>query len=425
MPVSMICGLQWGDEGKGKITHMLSSEADVVARYAGGPNSGHTIYCGQDKFVFHVVPAGIFKDNCTCLIGPGTVIDPIGLIDELSGVSQKTDYNGRLIISESAHTILEYHRHQDRLEEHSKGQAKLGTTLRGIGPAYSDKVNRIGIKLGLLKHPELLKEYVKINLEKKNKLFSCIYGGDTLTLEQVLDPIMALRDKITPLLGDTTHIVQNAIANGKRILLEGNQGVLLDIDHGTYPYVTSSSCVPASGLASFGIQPKALTDCIGVVKAYQTRVGKGPMPTIQNNETGELIRQRGKEYGSSTGRPRDCGWLDLVALKYAVQVSGCNKIALTLIDVLDVFDEVKLCVAYDTPNGKTENFINNFDALNNAKPVYKTVPGWKQDISNCTTWDSLPQMAKEYVKTIEQVAGVPVWLVSVGPKESQTIRRDV
>ena len=321
MPVRIICGLQWGDEGKGKLTHLLSDEADVVARYAGGPNSGHTIISGGKKFVFHVVPAGIFKPNSISLIGPGTVIDPMGLINELEGVASQIDYNGRIFISESAHMILEYHRYKDKLDEIAKGKAMLGTTLRGIGPTYADKANRTGIKLGLLKDEAKLREAISRNLDNKNKSFVA-FGAEPLSFEQVFGPVMAARDKILPLLGDVCSMAQDYVKRGKYLLLEGNQGVLLDIDHGTYPFVTSSSCVPASGLATFGLSPQSLTDIIGVAKSYQTRVGKGPMPTIQNNEIGQTIRERGKEYGSSTGRPRDCGFLDLVALKYAIRSRG-------------------------------------------------------------------------------------------------------
>ena len=424
MPVRIICGLQWGDEGKGKLTHLLSDEADVVARYAGGPNSGHTIISGGKKFVFHVVPAGIFKPNSISLIGPGTVIDPMGLINELEGVASQIDYNGRIFISESAHMILEYHRYKDKLDEIAKGKAMLGTTLRGIGPTYADKANRTGIKLGLLKDEDKLREAISRNLDNKNRSFVA-FGAEPLSFEQVFGPVMAARDKILPLLGDVCSMAQDYVKRGKYLLLEGNQGVLLDIDHGTYPFVTSSSCVPASGLATFGLSPHSLTDIIGVAKSYQTRVGKGPMPTIQNNETGQIIRERGKEYGSSTGRPRDCGFLDLVALKYAIQVSGATKMGLTLLDVLDVFGKINVCVAYETQSGTTDKFINDADFLSAVKPVYKELDGWKEDISQCKNYNDLPGKAKEYIKFLEDYTGIPVCLVSVGPDEKQTIRRAI
>jgi len=425
VPVKVICGLQWGDEGKGKITHLLSDGADFVGRFAGGPNSGHTIYTSGQKFVFHVVPAGIFKPNVICLIGPGTVIDPVGLVDELDAVKDISPYEGRLFLSESAHLILEYHRYQDKLEELARGDSKIGTTLRGIGPTYSDKVNRVGIKAGLLKYPNELKAHVANTLEKKNKIFTSIYKAQPLKLDQVLEPILRLSDRIVPLLADTAFLARKALENNKNILLEGNQGVLLDLDHGTYPYVTSSSCTPCAGLASFGISPKYLTDVIGIVKSYQTRVGKGPMPTIQNNETGQLIRERGKEYGAATGRPRDCGWLDLVTLRYSVQIAGANLLTVTLLDVLDVFEQIKVCVAYKTPFGIITEFPSDLETLLQAEPIYETLPGWKQDISRIRAWDDLPENAKKYLKFIENQVGARVSLVSVGPEELQTIRRDI
>ncbi len=425
MPVEVICGLQWGDEGKGKITHMLSSNADYVCRYAGGPNSGHTIITGGNKFVFHVIPAGIFKPGVKCLIGPGTVIDPMGFCDELAGVESNIPYEGRLFLSHSAHMILEYHRYQDKLDEEAKGKGKLGTTLRGIGPAYSDKVNRIGIKMGLLDDEPRLVEAIRTNLERKNKLFTRVYDAPPLELDKVVGPVLACKNKILPLIANTTCMANKALAEGKRLLMEGNQGVLLDIDHGTFPFVTSSSCVPASGLATFGVSPKYLTRVIGVAKAYQTRVGKGPMPTLQDNEIGRLIRERGREYGSSTGRPRDCGFLDLVALKYSVLVSGVNFITLTLLDVLDAFDEIKVCTAYKTHDGKEVGFVNDDCFLKSIQPVYTVLPGWRQDIGGCKTFDSLPENAKGYAKFIEDFVGVPVGMVSVGPEESQTIRRKI
>jgi len=421
----MVCGLQWGDEAKGKITHILSESADVVCRFAGGPNSGHTIVTGDNKVVMHVVPAGILKSNTVNIMGSGMVIDPVGLIEELEGIIKFTDYTGRLFISEGAHLILEYHRYLEKLDEKARGKSSIGTSMRGIGPCYADKIDRIGIRVGVLRDEKLLRHVISKNLKRKNRIFTDVYGEKPLTEDEVLAPILEASKVIIPMLADTSQMAFDAVESKKNLLLEGNQGILLDLDHGTYPYVTSSSCLPTSGMAALGLSPRYLDRIIGITKSYQTRVGKGPFPTKQDNEIGEKIRQRGNEYGSTTGRPRDCGWLDLVALKYAVRVSGATELTMTLLDVLDDFDQVKVCTAYDAEDGTTtDRFSPESFLLERVKPVYKTIPGWKEDTSKIKKFSELPENAKKYINIIEEITGVPVTMISVGPDEDQTIRRN-
>lgn len=423
MPVKVICGLQWGDEAKGKITHMLSVDSDLVGRYAGGPNSGHTIVSGGVKTVLHVIPAGIMADRPKALIGPGTVIDPLGLITELDEVEKRKPTKGRLFLSDRAHLILEYNRYLEKLDEASRGSKSIGTTLKGVGPTYADKANRIGIRAGILQDEKGFRELIARNLDMKNKIVVDLYKAEPLAIEQVIDPVMKVRDRILPLLADTTRLATDVVNAGGTMLLEGNQGILLDIDHGTYPYVSSSSCVPSSGLSVFGIAPSKCSDIIGIVKAYQTRVGRGPMPTIQDNETGELIRKRGNEYGASTGRPRHCGWLDLVALKYSVELSGVTEIVITMLDVLGAFKTIKVCSAYRLGNKLITDFHNDAEVLDNVTPIYDEIPGWETEVGDCRKYSDLPQQARDYVEFIENFTGVPVRIVSVGPDETQTIRR--
>ena len=423
MPVKVICGLQWGDEAKGKITHMLSVDSDLVGRYAGGPNSGHTIVSGGVKTVLHVIPAGIMADRPKALIGPGTVIDPIGLITELDEVEKRKPTKGRLFLSDRAHLILEYNRYLEKLDEASRGSKSIGTTLKGVGPTYADKANRIGIRAGILQDEKGFRELIARNLDMKNKIVVDLYKAEPLAIEQVIDPVIKVRDRILPLLADTTRLATDVVNAGGTMLLEGNQGILLDIDHGTYPYVSSSSCVPSSGLSVFGIAPSKCSDIIGIVKAYQTRVGRGPMPTIQDNETGELIRKRGNEYGASTGRPRHCGWLDLVALKYSVELSGVTEIVITMLDVLGAFKTIKVCSAYRLGNRLITDFHNDAEVLDNVTPIYDEIPGWETEVGDCRKYSDLPQQARDYVEFIENFTGVPVRIVSVGPDETQTIRR--
>lgn len=423
MPVKVICGLQWGDEAKGKITHMLSVDSDLVGRYAGGPNSGHTIVTGGVKTVLHVIPAGIMADKPKALIGPGTVIDPVGLITELDEVEKRKPTKGRLFLSDRAHLILEYNRYLEKLDEASRGSKSIGTTLKGVGPTYADKANRIGIRAGILQDEKGFRDLIARNLDIKNKIIVDLYKAEPLAIEQVIDPVMKVRDRILPLLADTTRLATDVVNAGGTMLLEGNQGILLDIDHGTYPYVSSSSCVPSSGLSVFGIAPSKCSDIIGIVKAYQTRVGRGPMPTIQDNETGELIRKRGNEYGASTGRPRHCGWLDLVALKYSVELSGVTEIVITMLDVLGAFKTIKVCSAYRLGNRLITDFHDDAEVLDNVTPIFDEIPGWESEVGDCRRYSDLPQQARDYVEFIESFTGVPVRIVSVGPDETQTIRR--
>jgi adenylosuccinate synthase len=423
MPVSMVCGLQWGDEAKGKTTHLLSEGMDYVARFAGGPNSGHTIVTNECTMKLHVVPAGIMREGVINLMGSGMVIDPVGLMGELRDIQAEIDYRGRLFISEGAHLIFEYHRYQELLDEKARGKGSIGTSMRGIGPCYADKINRIGIRAGLLRDEGRLRRILERNLKRKNKIFEGQYKSKPLTIDEVINPILETIPTIKPMLADTSRIAHKAVTEGKSILLEGNQGILLDLDHGTYPYVTSSSCLPASGMSNFGLSPVYLTKITGIAKSYQTRVGKGPFPTKLEDDTGELIRKRGNEYGTTTGRPRDCGWLDLVALKYAVRVSGATELMLTLLDVFDVFEEIKLCVSYELNGKKLDGFDPDSGILEQVKPTYKSFKGWKEDLSNTKWIEDFPENAKKYIQFIQEFVGIPINMVSIGPDEKQTARR--
>jgi adenylosuccinate synthase len=423
MPVMMVCGLQWGDEAKGKITHLLADSTDYVARFAGGPNSGHTIVTGNKTIKLHVVPAGIMKHDSINLMGSGMVVDPGGLMRELKDISMVTDYKGRLFISEGAHMILKYHRYQEDLDEKSRGKGSIGTSMRGIGPCYADKINRIGIRMGLLRDERRLRKILARNLEKKNTIFKRLYDSKPLTFDEVYEPVERAISAIGSMLADTSRIAHDALSEGKDILLEGNQGILLDLEHGTYPYVTSSSCLPVSGMSTFGLSPKHLRRITGVVKAYQTRVGKGPFPTKLDDDVGQMIRERGNEYGTTTGRPRDCGWLDLVALRYAVRISGTTDLALTLIDVLDTFDEIKVCTEYKISGKTVRHFNPDSGYLAHVEPIYKRFEGWMKNLSDYQQIDDLPDKTKEYIGFIEDYVGVPINIVSVGPGEKRTAWR--
>ncbi|NTU60753.1 MAG: adenylosuccinate synthase [Caldiserica bacterium] len=406
------------------VTMIGTVSTEVKAEVARAHGCAHTIVTGGVKTVLHVIPAGIMADKPKALIGPGTVIDPVGLIAELDEVEKKKPVKGRLFLSDRAHLILEYNRYLEKLDEQARGKNSIGTTLKGVGPTYADKANRIGIRAGILNDEKGFRELIARNLDAKNQIIVDLYKAEPLTIDKVIDPVMRLRDRILPLVADTTKLATETVNAGGTMLLEGNQGILLDIDHGTYPYVSSSSCVPSSGLSVFGLAPAKCSEVIGIVKAYQTRVGRGPMPTIQDNETGELIRQRGNEYGASTGRPRHCGWLDLVALRYSVELSGVTQIAITMLDVLGAFKKIKVCSAYRLDDKLITSFPGDAFVLDRVAPIYDEVPGWESDISSCRSWNDLPQAAKDYVEFIETFAGVPVRIVSVGPDEVQTIRRN-
>ncbi len=427
MPVQIIVGAQWGDEGKGKIVDLLSERVDIVARYQGGANAGHTVVIRQNdrgntheqEFVLHLIPAGIFHPHVTCVIGNGVVIDPIALMTEVDQLkSLGVNMKGRLLISHNAHLIMPYHKLLDSIREQS--DQKIGTTGRGIGPAYIDKYMRTGIRVVDLLNREVLCSKLKRNIEEKNQLLSKVYKSEELDVDAIIQEYQAFDEKIDEYVTDTSGYLNKALARKKSILAEGAQGALLDVDHGTYPFVTSSNPTSGGACTGLGIPPTAITSIAGVVKAYSTRVGNGPFPTELTNEIGERLRSIGDEYGATTGRPRRCGWLDAVSLRHSIRVNGIQKIAITKLDVLDDFDETKICVQY-TLNRKTiKDFPTDVQTLEKVEPVYRTFPGWRTKTPTIKRYRDLPSKARRYIEAISDLAGVPVWMVSVGARRDQT-----
>lgn len=422
--VEAIIGTQWGDEGKGRVVDAVASRVDVVVRYQGGANAGHTVMAEGETYIFHLLPSGMLYPGKTCVIGNGVVVDPRQLIDELEGLQEKGKDRARLVISGSAHVVMPYHKVLDGMEERFRGTGRrIGTTHRGIGPCYMDKVSRRGIRVEDLLDADVLREKLTFNLEYNNLLLTRIYEESPLSFGEVFDEAIAWGEQLAPYVGDGSLVVQKALESGDTILLEGAQGTLLDIDHGTYPFVTSSNAVGGGGCTGAGIGPVRITRVTGVAKAYCTRVGAGPFPTEADEESGNRLRERGGEYGATTGRPRRCGWLDLVALKHAVRVNGLTGIALTKLDVLSGEKVLPVCLAYSHEGRRVEDFSGGYAFLEHVKPVYREFPGWEDDISSCHTWESLPDEAKKYVSFIEETTGVPVVFIGVGAKREQMIRR--
>ena len=422
----VIVGVQWGDEGKGKIVDLLARQIDYVVRFQGGNNAGHTVIVDGKKAALHLVPSGILHEGKICLIGNGVVLDPVVFTQELDTlIAQGVDVSpSRLKISGKTHLIMPYHKALDQARENKleKGQ-KIGTTGRGIGPCYEDKVARVGGRASDLTDPELLRAKIAAALKEKNVLFTALYGMEPLSVDAVFDEVMAAAPRVVPHLTDVSSDLQQAWKEGKSVLFEGAQGIHLDIDHGTYPFVTSSNTVSGNAAAGCGIGPNRLDRIIGILKAYTTRVGEGPFPTELNDATGDLLRANGGEFGVTTGRPRRCGWQDIVILRESARLNGLTDIALTKLDVLSGFDEIKICVAYDYQGRRMDYPPQESGALERVTPIYESVPGWKEDITACKTWDELPEAARAYVLRLEELSGVPVSMVSVGPDRNQTIFR--
>jgi adenylosuccinate synthase len=417
MPAVVIVGAQWGDEGKGKIVDIFTERADMVVRYGGGPNAGHTLVVGNEKTIVRLIPSGVLRKGVSCVLAQGMVIDPSSLISELDDLEKRgVDAESRLVISDRAHAILPYHVQIDGLRE--KGKGAIGTTKRGVGPCYEDKVARRGIVLGAFRDPARLRSLVESALEAWKPVIEAL-GDKAPTVSEVLEKIEPARARIVKMLQTTQPLVERAVKEGKKVVLEGAQGTLLDIDHGTYPFVTSSNPTAGGACVGSGLGPTRIDDVIGLVKAYTTRVGGGPFPTELNDEIGERIRKVGQEFGSVTGRPRRTGWLDLPAVRYAVAVNGLDGLALTKLDVLTGLDSVSVCVAYDTPSGRTTEFP--IDDLEHAKPVLKTFKGWKEELGSARKMDDLPAAAREYLAFIEKELGCPLVLVSTGPRRDETI----
>lgn len=424
MAVRIVIGAQWGDEGKGKIVDLLSSESEYVVRYQGGANAGHTLKFDDTTIVLHLIPSGMFNGDSICIIGNGVVIDPIALVEEIRKVEALgVDLENRLFISSSAHLILPYHKVLDNVKEKKRGSDAIGTTGRGIGPAYVSKVSRIGIRMNDLTDPVKLEKSIKKNLDDINLALKNVYGEPELNADTMMAELAPAIEIVKPYICNTTEILHDALEKGKPILLEGAQGSLLDVDHGTYPFVTSSSPTAGGACTGSGIPPMAITHAMGITKAYCTRVGNGPFPTELDNASGEKLRKNGQEFGATTGRPRRCGWLDLVALKYAIRLNGMNELSLTKLDVLDDFDTISVCTHYELDGEITTVFPLDTEKVSEVKPVYKSFDGWRQSTRNTSRFEDLPAKAREYIRFIEEYTGVPFTIVSTGPKRSETIIR--
>ncbi len=422
---SCVVGLQWGDEGKGKVVDILAENADIVVRYGGGANAGHTVITGGTKFALHLMPSGAVREKTACVIANGVVVDPGTLIEEINGLKEKgISIEGRLFISENAHMVLDYHKLEDKLREASLGANKIGTTARGIGPCYADKIGRsYALRMADLRNLDRLKEKLQNIIAYKNKLFGALYNADPISIDDIYAQCCTHSKILKSFICNTTQYLHESIDAGKTILFEGAQGALLDLDHGTFPFVTSSNA-SALGLGpGCGVPSKHVQRSVGVVKAYATRVGEGPFPSEQDNETGNLIRERGHEYGTTTGRPRRCGWFDAVTVSYTARLGGITEIAMMHLDTLAGMKQLNICKAYRIKGQETTFFPGDADDLANAECVYEMLPGWDEDLSEIQNYDDLPENTKKYIATVEKIVGVPVSIVGVGPKRSQAIFR--
>lgn len=425
MSVVSVVGGQWGDEGKGKIVDLLAARASVVARCQGGNNAGHTVVNDLGTFRMHLIPSGIFQPGTTCIIGNGVVIDPSVLLGEIEMVQAAGIDASRLMISERAHVIMPYHILQEKLEEKALGEARIGTTLRGIGPAYADKSARIGIRVVDLLDRRVLEEKLAFVLKQKNAVFTKVYDAEALDLKEVLDQYADFGRQLAQYVGQTHRFLHDALDRGQNILLEGAHGVLLDLDFGTYPFVTSSSPTGAGTALGVGIGPNKIDTVLGIFKAYQTRVGRGPFPTELNDEMGDFIREQGgeghREYGTTTGRPRRCGWFDSVAGRFSVETNGMGGVTITRLDVLDKLSTIKICIAYKLHGKIIDYFPSSISDLEAVEPVFEEYVGWESDTSGCTSWDELPDRARLYLDRISELLRAPIAIVSVGPDREQTI----
>jgi len=420
MKVTVLVGSQWGDEGKGKIVDILSEKYDFVTRFQGGANAGHTVEIGDKKYILHLIPSGILRKVVKCVIGNGVVIDPKALLEEIKLLNENSiSVKGRLFISHNAHLIMPYHKLLDSINE--SGKNKIGTTGRGIGPCYIDKFDRKGIRIVDLLNKDILEEKIRKNLEEKNVLLKKIHKHEGLDVNAIISDYLKFDKEIDQYITDVPSLLNNAISEGKTILLEGAQGALLDVDHGTYPYVTSSSPTTGGACTGTGIPPNKITDVIGIVKAYTTRVGHGPFPTELTDDEGDKLRKIGAEYGATTGRPRRCGWYDAFLVRYSAMINGINSAAITKLDVLSDFDKIKVCIGYKLDGKMIKTFPADVDRLGKVEPVYEQVDGWNQDISGCKSYKELPQKTKEYLDFIAEKSNIKIDIISVGPKRKQTI----
>ena len=421
MAVVVIVGGQWGDEGKGRIIDLLAEKAKIVTRFSGGDNAGHTVVNPYGEFQLHLVPSGIFYPEVTCIIGNNVAINPAVLLEEIDNLHNHGVDTSRLVISDRAHLIMPYHILLDGLEEKRRGRGAIGTTLRGIGPVFADKVARLGIRTGDLLDKGVLLNRLKSVLELKNTILTKVYQVSPLSLEDVYQQYCHYGDQLTPLIRETGSIIREAATKGELVLLEGAQGALLDPDFGTYPYVTSSSPLATAGCIGSGLGPRGIDRVVGIFKAYNTRVGAGPMPTELKDKTGDLIREKAHEYGATTGRPRRCGWFDVVAGRFSVQINSLSAIALTHLDIYDGFPSIKICTAYKFKGEVLTSFPSDVAVLEKCQPIYEEVDGWQESISGVRNFEKLPVAARKYISRLEELLSCPISLVSIGPDRSQII----
>ncbi len=424
MSTVAVVGTQWGDEGKGKAIDYLATRADMVVRAQGGNNAGHSVVIGGKKYALHLIPSGVLNPSAVNIIGNGVVFDPEGFFEEIAGLEKDGIDTSNIYISDRAHIVFPYHKLLDALSDAAKGKNRVGTTNKGIGPCYMDKVERTGLRMCDMMDDEIFTAKLSAQIDRKNEIITKVYGADAVDKEEMTARYLEYARRLRPYIRDTGVMVYEAVKAGKKVLFEGAQGTMLDIDLGTYPYVTSSHPVSGGFTTGAGVGPQMIEEVVGIVKAYTTRVGAGPFVTEENNEIGDAIREVGHEYGVTTGRPRRCGWLDLVVVRYAARVSGLTGISLMLLDVLDQFETVNICVGYETPQGEIiTDFPASLDLLEKCRPVYKELKGWHVPTTGCRDYDELPDEAKAYIREIEDFTGVPVRIISVGPDREQTMVR--
>jgi adenylosuccinate synthase len=421
MPAIVIVGAQWGDEGKGKATDLLGSRVDYVVKFNGGNNAGHTVVIGDEKYALHLLPSGILTPGCVPVIGNGVVVDLGVLFEELDALDARGIDTSRLLVSASAHVIPEYNRTLDKVTERFLGSSRLGTTGRGIGPTYADKMNRIGIRVQDIFDEKILRQKVEGALELKNQILAKIYNRRAVSVDEIVDELLLYRDRLEPLVADTGLVLNQALGSGATVLLEAGQATLLDVDHGTYPFVTSSSATAGGACTGSGIPPTRIERVIAIVKAYTTRVGSGPFPTELFDDSGEFLRKTGAEYGTTTGRPRRCGWFDAVIARYAARVNGVTDFVLTKLDVLTGLEKVPVCVAYDVDGVRHDEMPVNQTDFHHARPVYEELPGWWEDTSAARTLRDLPANARSYIAAVEEMSGARISAIGVGPGRDETV----
>ncbi|MFZ9441910.1 MAG: adenylosuccinate synthase [Candidatus Nanopelagicaceae bacterium] len=421
MPAIVLLGAQWGDEGKGKATDILGDRVDYVVRYQGGNNAGHTVVIGDQKYALHLLPSGILSPNVIPVIGNGVVIDPAVLLEEIKGLNERGIDTSKLVISSNAHLITPYHRTIDKVSERFLGKAKIGTTGRGIGPAYADKISRIGIRVQDLFDQSILEKKIESALRDKNQVLTKVFNRKDMEVGEILEEYLGYAEILRPYMADTALLLNQALENGKTVLLEGSQGTLLDVDHGTYPFVTSSNPTAGGACTGSGIGPTKIERVIGIVKAYTTRVGSGPFPTELENEDGEKLRTIGHEYGTTTGRNRRCGWYDAPIARFAVRINGLTDFFLTKLDVLTGWEKIPVCVAYEIDGKRVEEVPSSQTDFHHAVPIYEYLPGWTEDISKARDIADLPKNARDYITFLEEISGAPMSAIGVGPGRDETI----